>query len=361
MRYDRLPLTYGESRARFRRAAATAELAVTTHPITARGPDDLLLSVDEVVIGTRSPRRALVVFSGTHGVEGVIGSALQADLLGRLGAATLPDDVAVVLVHAVNPWGMAWWRRQNESNVDLNRNWGRDERDGAPNAHYEELHPLLCPDSDTLPDGDAFLAALAAFVDRYGLAAVRDAISGGQYSHPDGLYFGGERTEESTHIVERILTPLLDDTELTVLIDLHTGHGEYGTSTALCDAPPGSAQHRFWSQLVGEQRVECTLDNPDATTGHKDGQLGGGIATLAPNAEYHSTSFEFGTRSDTRQIVAGHAEHWVHRHGDRTVPEHAEVVWDHRCCYTPDDPAWERTAMEQGRDILDRSLRAVSS
>jgi hypothetical protein len=62
---------------------------------------------------------------------------------------------------------------------------------------------------------------------------------------------------------------------------------------------------------------------------------------------------ELGTISDTRMIVNERAEHWVHLHGDRTIAEHARIVWDHRCGSTPDDAEWERTARAHGVAVLD--------
>ena len=62
--------------------------------------------------------------SGVHGVEGYAGSAVQQALL-RLHSATPPTNklrTSLLLIHAVNPYGMAHYRRFNENNVDLNRN-----------------------------------------------------------------------------------------------------------------------------------------------------------------------------------------------------------------------------------------------
>ncbi len=44
------------------------------------------------------------------------------DRRGSTEGASVPDDLAVVLIHAINPYGFAWIRRVNEDNVDLNRN-----------------------------------------------------------------------------------------------------------------------------------------------------------------------------------------------------------------------------------------------
>ena len=160
----RLPLTYDECRARFRRAAVVADVAVVTHPITAVGPEGQRLTIDVAQLGSSRPRRALAVLSGVHGVEGFVNSVLQTDLLGRLDPAALPDDTAVLMIHAVNPWGMAWWRRQNESNVDLNRNWRRDEIEPQHNDAYDEIHHLACPATADMPTIDTLLAAATDLV-----------------------------------------------------------------------------------------------------------------------------------------------------------------------------------------------------
>lgn len=358
-RPDRLPLTYDECRARFRHALARRGLTGEAHAITARGPEDQRLTIDVAHLGAASPQRALLVLAGVHGVEGFIGSALQCDLLDRLDSAALAEDAAVVLVHAVNPWGMAWWRRQNESNVDLNRNWRRDHHEPARNEAYDELHPLACPDTPTMPGVEALLAQAMAVVAERGLPWVRDAITSGQYAHPDGLHYGGARTEESNRILEAIVLGHLRGVRRLFIVDLHTGHGPRGEATALSDQPPGSPQDRFLRAALPHAHVEPTTGNPDATTGPKTGQIANGIRELLPGATAYATSLEIGTATAEEQLVATYQEHWVHRHGDRADPEHAAAVWAYRCCFTPDDPAWERRARTLGATQLDDALGAV--
>jgi len=81
--------------------------------------------------------------SGTHGIEGYLGSAIQLRFLHELflqNAQRLctTDNVRapptkntpvkkILLIHAINPYGMRHHRRTNENNVDLNRNVLSDE------------------------------------------------------------------------------------------------------------------------------------------------------------------------------------------------------------------------------------------
>jgi predicted deacylase len=354
-----LPLTYDECRARFQTAAALARRPVESHVIARRGPDGQRLSIDAVSLGATDPSRLLVVLSGVHGVEGFIGSALQTDLLRRVEASHLPPGLGILLVHAVNPWGMAWWRRENESNVDLNRNWRRN--DGVPvhNDAYDEIHHLACPATPEMPEVAELMASASAIVAERGVAWVRDAITTGQYRHPDGLHYGGEHTEQSNLVLESIARERILGRDRVLVLDLHTGHGPPGEITLLSDQPPDSAQHRFFTRHLPWARVEATVGNPSATTGRKSGQIANGIRDLLPPGRCWATSAEVGTTSDIEQLTATYQSAWVHRHGDLARPEHRAAIWAYRCCFTPDDPEWERQALDQGRRLLDDAVTAM--
>lgn len=360
MRETPLPSSHLGARSGFLAAAERSGVAVVSHPVSARGPSGEELFIDVAHLGAQRPAAALLVLSGVHGVEGFVNSALETDLLDRLDPASLPGDVAVVLVHAVNPWGMAWSRRQNESNVDLNRNWRRDLIDPVHNDAYDVVHPLACPDTPTLPSVDDLLVAAAEMIDRHGIDWVRDAITRGQYRHPDGLHYGGDRTEEPCRILEEVAADHLGGVERLFTLDLHTGHGAPGELVLLCDQPPGSDQHRFLVELAGADRVEATIGDPAATTGLKSGQIANGLGDHLDASVAYATSSEFGTVSDEEQLVATYLESWVHRHGDRDDPDHDEVVRRYRRCFTPEDPQWAESCLAAGRELLDSAVAAVA-
>lgn len=365
MRPDRFPLTYDECRERFRWTVHGAGLRWEARPITARGPHGQELTIDVASVGAARPQRALVVLAGVHGDEGFSSSTLMTDAVDRWVAdgidATLADDSAVLFVHAVNPWGMAYWRRQNESNVDLNRNWGRDERAVLPsNPGYDVLHPYLVPGGDVPPTPEGLLEHTRRLIEENGYAWVKSAVSEGQYHHPDGLYFGGDRTEESNRILGAVIADRLAGAGEVLVLDLHTGHGEFGTYTLLSHVPEDHPDDAWLRQVFDADRIECTYA-PAATTGPKHGQIAAGLADMVPGARWRTVTMELGTVSDTRMILNERAEHWVHVHGDRDDPEHARIVWEHRCGSTPDDPEWERLARAHGVEVLDAAHRAVEA
>src|SRR5204862_4906486 len=103
------------------------------------------LTIDAAVFGAGRPRRVVLVTSGLHGVEGFVGSAVQAALLEDAFTSWQPPaGAAVVLLHALDPFGFDQLRRTNADNIDLNRNFLRpgEAYAGSPPG-YAALDPLL--------------------------------------------------------------------------------------------------------------------------------------------------------------------------------------------------------------------------
>jgi hypothetical protein len=104
---------YQSARRRFLSASehAGAELEQFLNPV--RGPHGEFLYTDVALVGNPQSKRFLVLISGTHGVEGFAGSALQVGLLEEGIQNRLPPETAVLMIHAINPYGMAYLRRFN--------------------------------------------------------------------------------------------------------------------------------------------------------------------------------------------------------------------------------------------------------
>ncbi len=353
-------LTYEECRARVRCAAQAAGARCESHAIEALGPEGQALTVDVARIGRDPAARVLVVLSGTHGIEGFAGSAIQEAWLEDLAAVrSLADRAALVLVHAVNPYGMAWWRRQNESNVDLNRNWVDFSRPLPRNDGYAELHPWLCPDAIDEASERAFRETAERLIRERGYAFVKQAVTVGQYDFPGGLYYGGARREASTSILADVFRRHVAGAEEALCIDLHTGHGPFGTCTLLSNAAPGSEEQAFTRRCFDGSRIEYPAGDPAATTPDKRGQLARGVAELLPGTAYHSVTFELGTVDDLTMILAERSEHWLHRRGDRASAEGRAIAWTHRTCSIPDSREWEALALAHGRRVLGDAMTGL--
>ena len=132
-----------------------------TLPYEGLGPDGEPLATQRVWIGDGDADQVLVLLSAVHGVEGFSGSAIQQDLVRRLasGQVMLPQGLAVVLVHAVNPWGFAWCRRVDEQGIDINRNFVDFSQPPPDNPGYRQLARALVPEQGMPDPADPQLAA----------------------------------------------------------------------------------------------------------------------------------------------------------------------------------------------------------
>jgi predicted deacylase len=119
--------SYHDARAAFRNQAQAAGGTMYAWPLPTQQADATEpLTIDAAVFGTG--RKALVLSSGLHGMEGFAGSATQLTFIKSHLAQSPSADRRIVLLHVINPFGMANLRRVNGSNVDLNRNFLRDKQ-----------------------------------------------------------------------------------------------------------------------------------------------------------------------------------------------------------------------------------------
>ena len=185
---------YATARQKFLDAAknAGAEIESIQHPDTGIAGEDLF--TDVAWLGPKDARSVLVTVSGTHGIEGYYGSGCQVGWLSEGHAANLPAGTAMLSIHASNPYGFSWGRRVNEDNMDINRNFIDFEAKSPPaNPAYAEVHDWLVPHtwSDEIAAG--IQQKIAAYYARVGAKAATAAIVGGQHSHADGIFYGGQQ------------------------------------------------------------------------------------------------------------------------------------------------------------------------
>ena len=188
-------LDYAGARTKFRATASELGCALSDRHPTATGPDGRGLFIDVARLGDIKASSQLVVVSGTHGLEGLSGSAAQIGWMKSGFAGGLPRNVSVLLVHALNPFGFAHGTRTTENNVDLNRNFIDHAAPYPTNAGYAELYPNLLPDDWTPSALAAYADAVAAFRGAHGPDVLFDVQARGQYDFPLGTNFGGSQRQ----------------------------------------------------------------------------------------------------------------------------------------------------------------------
>ena len=247
---------YAESRARFRRSAAQAGFELkryaTPHMPPGAGDEREPSSVD---VALRGPARAdfcLVISSGLHGVEGPFGAAAQSALLSDARVLEAHEDTRLVLIHALNPFGLPPDRRWHQLGVDLNHTFlhPAEHYAGAP-LGFEELMAFLSP--KTPPRRRSlFQARAAALIARRGLSHLRRAITTGQYDHPQGLFYGGAQPSWLFHVLKAAYRGWLAGAQETLPLDMHTGLGPWGGVHLHCSGAEPEVELHALRRRVGQ-------------------------------------------------------------------------------------------------------------
>ena len=355
--------TYAAARGAFKGAVAVrgGQCLSYTHPKL--GPGGGRLATDVVRLGCQQASRVLFLVSGIHGVEGYCGSGCLTTWLHSDASDRLPKGMAVVLVNFVNPYGAAWLRRVNEDNVDVNRNFVDHGSAYRANPEYETLHPALLLKS---LDADAIDAAdrqLADYRREQGDAAYLRAF-GGQYTHPQGILFGGHEPAWSNRLIRELWLVHAANASHAALIDLHSGMGPYGYGMPIAPYHPSDSAFERATDWYGDALVSMyALDKPDADT-QSDPLIGGAMieafAAHLPDATTTAIALEFGTYPFDDCIPAMRADAWLHGFGQPDSPLGKRIGNDWLEKFLPNDDDWLEMVHWRSRQVIGQAVRGLA-
>ena len=345
---DSFSADYSQARAKFREAAGEAGGALESIAHPERGPDGGDLSTDTAWFGPKDAEAVLVMISGTHGVEGFCGSGAQVDWLRRGEASRLPTGLAVLMIHAVNPYGFAWLRRVTHENIDLNRNWIDFTEPLPANPGYDALADAIGPAEWTPAAQAESFQVLAAYMGANGMPAMQQALSGGQYKHPKGIFYGGQAPAWSRRTQTAIFEAHLKKAGRIGILDYHTGLGPWGYSEPIITDPvgsPGFARARSWYGAAVTSPSGGSSTSPDI--------IGDGLAAaprLLAHAEVTGMALEVGVQDLMQVMNALRADAWLHAYGDPLSEAGRAIKADIRAAFYGDADDWK--GMVAGQSLL---------
>ena len=352
---QRLAPTYGAARDAIQAAGTRAGMDITAfpHPSTGRLGEEL--AIDVLTAGPEDAASVLVIVSGTHGVEGYAGSALQRWWLDERGGSR-PDGVRVAIVHALNPVGFSWVRRVNEDNVDLNRNfvdWTSPPRNDA----YADIADLLVPADWDDATQEATTGALLEEAGRTGFDRFQEVVSGGQYDHPTGIFHGGSGPVWSHRWLASHLPEIVGSARRLGIIDLHTGLGPWGHGELISHEASGDPGYDRGTAWWGEIR---SMRDGESVSASLEGDWLAAVERWVPAVEVTAAALEFGTVDTVTVLQSLRADAWLHAHGDPNGPEAAAIRAQVRAAFADDDPAWLAMLIERFDQVASGALTALS-
>ncbi|MCB1461365.1 MAG: M14 family metallopeptidase [Nitratireductor sp.] len=351
---------YQDARTKFLDSADRVAGRITTyrHP-DETGPSGEELAIDVARLGSADAPRQLVIISGTHGLEGLSGSASQVAWLHTIAADALPPDTSVLLVHALNPWGFAHGSRTTENNVDLNRNFVDHSERYPENTGFSEFAPHMLPQDWTPQAFDQLNRAIADYCEAHGADAQFDALTRGQYDHPQAINFGGSKREWSNLTLEAIAREHLGAAQKIGFIDWHTGIGEWGESFFLCFNSDGSPEQDQAVKWWGEARIlgqrPLGLQRPNY-----QGLVFSGLSAFLGERPMVGAVVEFGTRGrEMRRALQ--LDIWLKFRARGDSPKIRMLREDMHDAFVPVSSSWRERTSAQAVTITDEALKGLSN
>ena len=382
---------FHEARTKFRKLSRQVGAKMASIPVVMDdGSDDSPLTIDIAILEGDLPG-VLVHSSATHGVEGYAGSAIQLALLTLIrdsaaaAAATespaaqlLPPSTqrpTIVLIHAINPSGMKNYRRFNENNVDLNRNGISNfeaflkTRDPHV-AGYDDFRDLAAPARKPTAWWDGTVGfwcnAIPALL-THGYIALKRVLVAGQYHHPQGIFYGGNKQETSiekliafvTEEDRQILAPI-GKKEPVVWIDVHTGLGPFGMDTVITEKPIPLQEmdKRFptaYHRLTPESKDLGAMDGYELVKG----PLTSLIYEISQNTTLTLTQ-EFGTLPGVLVARAFILENMMYHFGDDEGKRTLGRSWLQAAFY-PQSTRWRASIVKRGVSLALQSMEYIST
>lgn len=349
---------YPQAREKFLKASQSAGAVLSVYALPKHyGPNGETLFVDVARIGADKPKSLLILISGTHGVEGFCGSGCQVGYLTDRVFEALPTDARVLLVHALNPFGFAWLRRVNEDNIDLNRNFQDFNKSLPPSAGYEAFHDYLVPVDWQGEERVKADAALVQYIAAKGEKAFQAELTKGQYTRPNGLFYGGREASWSNQILRQILTEKVPKTvKRLAVLDIHTGLGKPGFGEPIY-VGPNNEGYEAAKKWYG-QEVKSTMQGTSVSAAIT-GSVADAFPPSDPERETIYLALEFGTISSMEVLSALRADHWLHTEGNRVTPLRSSIAQQMRDAFYLDVPWWKAAVYGRSVDFTMRASHAL--
>ncbi len=362
---------YAEARQKFLHHASLAGAQVEQNVLPGYlGAQGELLSMDVARLGSTDAERLVILSSGVHGPEGFAGSGCQVALLRdeELQKLAQARSVALLVVHAVNPYGFSHLQRTNEDNIDLNRNF-IDFDPPTENPGYAGVHDLLLP-TQWPPTADN-IQAQRDYVAAHGESAFRDAVSIGQSAFADGMFYSGTAPSWSNRTLRQVLRTHGASCRRIAWIDVHTGLGPWGHGEKIHGGRPGAHDNLRLARATWGADVVAAWEG-DSTSQQVIGHAASCVFSECPHAESIAMALEYGTEHRSswfdHAVTGGgtwaalRASQWMYRHPNRAGAEQrAAIRRAMRDGFYADDDTWRGMVAGQCRTALVQACLGLST
>lgn len=362
------PESYEASRARFLQDAETLRAKWTSSRLESyrlkNFPD---LGIDWLWAEPVTRQNLVVVSTGQHGIEGYVGSAMLKLFMDEFAQRIDPNNTGLLLIHAINPWGMKHRLRVNPNGVDLNRNFIFDGcYDPGLNPDFQRLTEFLNPRQPVRPlrvEAIPFLLKVVMKMIHPGKTRLQTAALLGQHADPMGIYFGGREQQEETAVIVGLYRTGLEAYQNFIQVDMHTGYGPRYQMTVIIPPPEPTPSTDAARKFNYPQVQKIDAEEFYAIRG----DMGEYVYRLReaefPNSNVFACGFEFGTFGSSlpaliRSLRITILENQLRQHGAGNRQAEQQIREEYEELFFPKEPAWREKALADCRQAFEGILSA---
>lgn len=358
-----------------------------------RGTD---LTIDFLVFG--KGEIALIQSSAVHGIEGFGGSACQTMTIDEF-VRKMNTNSTLILAHGVNSWGFHNYSRTNQNNVDLGRAFvdvpsELKQEDEALALIYEKTSNLHLPQKkrrnhwQELSRFTKEVCKASSLLGPKGFSKTRSysGVVGGQYTCPEGIYFGG-RPEDGIQpevlLYKEGIEEVTKGKKIVLHLDFHTGLGRSGEYLPIIEYDISGEAYRELnkifpnlaiaqeSDLRGERAQERTwwdttkdfygvahdFIGPKGNDGviyRAHGSLDNYVMRHSQAEKTDCVTVDFGTKTTGEMLFSIIAENQVRHHGAESERVAQDVFLRHLDCFCPADYKWRVQTIRHAREFTHR-------
>ncbi|WP_082233229.1 M14 family metallopeptidase [Halobacillus massiliensis] len=357
--------TYEESREVFRshlqkikQKWPDAELSTET---IGQGQDN---TIDMIYAdATTSNNQVLFFTSGEHGIEGYAGAAMIHLFVEEYLDQVDEETTGICFIHALNPWGMKNFRRVNENNVDLNRNYLYDA-DSVPtdvNTHYAKESELFLPKGkikDLDKERKKLYKDLGIALAKEGYGGLKEAKGMGQFQFPRGVYFGGSREEETTAFLKSIQRKLLGNFKRVIHMDWHTALGPTNEITMVVSENNPKEEKELETEYHLKNVNKFT---PEKVKGDSTNHFYKLKKEEYPHSYLFTALFEFGTfgtskKAELREFMTIILENHLYWEGAENEKDRKWILDEFKAMFYPEEEEWRESVLREGRNGIESVL-----
>ena len=363
---DAFASSYAQARANFLKAAATAALPTRSFTQAEKGLEGEDLAMDVAFEGHTDASNLLILSCGTQGADGFAGSAIETFLLHdqEWHERVKNSDCAVLYVHAVNPWGMSHLTFGDAQNINFVRNFVDFGQTLPANPGYEQLHEkALTPPWEINTESEA---ATQEIIKKHGLHFLLNIHQRGQYTRPNGFYYGGTAPSWSHQQWRKLLQTYGSKAKRIAWVDMRRGWGvSTGQATLVANASPSDEEaidraRDWWA--AGDNTA--LVARPDALQTLIPFGTGNPVISLAqecPQAQYTGLAAYFAVVESMQELsFAARSSQWLQAQTQPSAEDSARTHAMMRAVSFRTESIWQGPVIAQGRQIAFQALAGLS-